>query len=435
MNPESVREVQLDNGFKALLLERRNLPVVATMLWYHVGSRDERSGETGLSHFLEHMMFKGTDRYRKGEIDQLTSKLGGSNNAFTDSDVTAYHFALAADRWEQALEIEANRMRGCALDPNEFQAEKSVVLEELAMGEDEPLRVVHHMAESLAFQVHPYHHPVIGWKEDLERLDVATMRSYYERNYGPNRSFLVAVGAFDVDRTARRIEELFGRLPAAHPRLPVLQEPDQKGERRAVVRFPGSVARIAIAVRTCRMGEHDDFVLDVISNVLGGGKTSRLYKRLVLEDRIATGVSVHNETRHDPGLFWITAEIVEGKDPAKAEAAVRDELAKLVARGATSAELTRTRTLLRSAFLFDEETAMDLANKLGRFEALCPQGWRMLPKVTSTFAAIGNRELLEVAGRYLQPDRFVVVWSLPEPVAKAKAARPRAKAASGRRRA
>ena len=434
MKPESVQEVQLANGFKALIVERKSLPVVATMLWYHVGSRDERSGETGLSHFLEHMMFKGTDRYRKGEIDQLTSKLGGSNNAFTDSDVTAYHFALASDRWEQALEIEANRMRGCALDPAEFQAEKSVVLEELAMGEDEPLRVVHHMAESLAFQVHPYHHPVIGWKEDLERLDVETMRSYYLRNYGPNRAFLVAVGDLDFDRTARQIETLFGGIPAAAERQPVLQEPEQKGERRAVVRFPGTVARVAIAVRTCRMGERDDFVLDLIANVLGGGKTSRLYQRLVLEDRIASGVSVHNETRRDPGLLWITAEVLEGKHPAKVEAAVREELAKLVARGATAPELTRTRTLLRSAFLFDEETAMDLANKLGRFEALCPEGWRMLPKVTATFAAIGNRELVEVAGRYLQQDRFVVVWSMPQAEPEPVASRPRAKAPKPRRR-
>ena len=424
MNPNSVHELKLANGFKALLVERKNLPVVATMLWYHVGSRDERSGETGLSHFLEHMMFKGTDRYKKGEIDLVTSKLGGSNNAFTDCDVTAYHFALASDRWEQALEIEANRMRGCSLDPAEFEAEKSVVLEELAMGEDEPMRVVHHMAESLAYQVHPYHHPVIGWKEDLERLTLETMRSYYHRHYGPNRAFLVAVGDIDIGRTTKRIEELFTSVPLADQRQDVLQEPEQKGERRAIVRFPGNVARVAIAVRTCRMGERDDFVLDVLSNVLAGGKSSRLYKRLVLDERIATGVSVHNETRRDPGLLWITIELVEGKDPEKAERMIREEIARVADSGVSAGEITRTRTLLRSAFLFDEETAMDLANKLGRFESLCPDGWRMLPKVASTFAQIGSAEIKNVVARYLKQDRLVVVWSLPEAspaAAKAKA--------------
>ena len=424
MNPNSVHELKLANGFKALLVERKNLPVVATMLWYHVGSRDERSGETGLSHFFEHMMFKGTDRYKKGEIDLVTSKLGGSNNAFTDCDVTAYHFALASDRWEQALEIEANRMRGCSLDPAEFEAEKSVVLEELAMGEDEPMRVVHHMAESLAYQVHPYHHPVIGWKEDLERLTLETMRSYYHRHYGPNRAFLVAVGDIDIGRTTKRIEELFTSVPLADQRQDVLQEPEQKGERRAIVRFPGNVARVAIAVRTCRMGERDDFVLDVLSNVLAGGKSSRLYKRLVLDERIATGVSVHNETRRDPGLLWITIELVEGKDPEKAERMIREEIARVADSGVSAGEITRTRTLLRSAFLFDEETAMDLANKLGRFESLCPDGWRMLPKVASTFAQIGSAEIKNVVARYLKQDRLVVVWSLPEAspaAAKAKA--------------
>ena len=134
----AVHEVRLDNGFRALLVERHSLPVVASTIWYRVGSKDERTGETGLSHFLEHMMFKGTDRYAKGEIDQLTSLMGGSNNAFTDNDVTGYYFSLASDRWETALEIEANRMRGCVLDEEEFLAEKNVVLEELAMGEDDP---------------------------------------------------------------------------------------------------------------------------------------------------------------------------------------------------------------------------------------------------------------------------------------------------------
>ena len=162
--------VELDNGFRALLVERGPLPVVASVLWYQVGSRDEHTGETGLSHFLEHMMFKGTKEFGKGQIDVQTSKMGGSNNAFTDTDSTAYYFSMAADRWETALEIEASRMRGCLLDPVEFESEKSVVLEELAMGEDEPWRPLYQATESMLYQAHPYHHPIIGYKEELERL-------------------------------------------------------------------------------------------------------------------------------------------------------------------------------------------------------------------------------------------------------------------------
>ena len=410
-----VHEVDLENGLRALLVERKSLPVVATMLWYQVGSRDEQSGETGLSHFLEHMMFKGTHRYAKGEIDLTTSKLGGSNNAFTDSDVTAYHFSLASDRWEQALEIEASRMRGCLLDPTEFESEKSVVLEELAMGEDEPARALHQLAENLAFQVHPYHHPVIGWKQDLERLAVAQMRNYYERHYGPNRALLVAVGDLDATRAEARVRELFSGIPRASERAPVLQEPPQKGERRAMLRFPGSIARFAILAKTCRIGERDDFVLDVLSHILGSGKTSRLYKRLVQETRLATGVSVHNETRKDPGILWISVEMHEGKDPTRAEAIVRDEIARVREKGVTAAELERTRIQLRASFLFDEETAMDLAVKLGRFEALAPGGWRILERVLPTFATVKSKDIQEAVRKYLDDDQLTIVWSLPEP--------------------
>jgi zinc protease len=228
-----VEVVELDNGFRALLVERGPLPVVASLLWYRVGSRDEHTGETGVSHFLEHMMFKGTERYAKGQIDLQTAKMGGSNNAFTDNDGTAYYFTLASDRWEQALEIEASRMRSCLLDPHEFASEKNVVLEELAMGEDDPWRPLYQATEGLLYQVHPYHHPVIGYRQDLERLSVQGMRDYYARHYGPNRAFLVVVGNIDRTRTAQRIRELFGSLPRVVEREVPLQEPAPLGERRA----------------------------------------------------------------------------------------------------------------------------------------------------------------------------------------------------------
>lgn len=419
-----VRQVKLDNGFRALLMERRSLPVVASMVWYQVGSRDERSGETGLSHFLEHMMFKGTDCYAKGEIDLLTSKMGGSNNAFTDSDVTAYHFALASDRWETALEIEANRMRNCSLDEAEFEAEKNVVLEELAMGEDDPWRSLLQAAETLTYQVHPYHHPVIGWREDLERLDVATMRDYYRRHYGPNRAFLVAVGDFDARRTARRVQELFGPIPAtAATRERPLQEPEPRGERRATIFFPGGISRMALTAKTCRMGERDDFVLDVIAFVLASGKSSRLHRRLVLEEQLATTVSVYNDVKQDPGLLWVTMELQEGADRRAAERVLEEELDRLMTRNVTAAELRRARTQLRASYMFEEETVLDVAMRIGRFEAMTRKGWRLLDDVLETYESITPKEIKEVAARYLHPRRRNVVWSLPDVARRANGAR------------
>jgi zinc protease len=411
---ERVEEVVLENGFKALLAPRRALPVVASVLWYRVGSRDERTGETGLSHFLEHMMFKGTDVYPKGHIDLLTAKMGGSNNAFTDTDGTAYYFSLASDRWETALEIEASRMRSCLLDAQEFASEKNVVLEELAMGEDDPWRPIYQAAEALLYQVHPYHHPVIGYRQDLEQLSVDGMRGYYARHYGPNRAFLVVAGDIDVRRTADRIRELFGSMPAsAITRTQALAEPQPLGERRAVVHTPHAVARLCIAYPTTRAGERDDYVLDLLAHELGLGKNSLLYRRLVLRDESVTDVSVIHESRLDPGALFVLADLREGADLAAVEQAVREEVDGLMRRGVRKESLARIRAQIRASFLFQDESALGHALKLARFEALTPGGYRTLDSVLPTYESIKPEEMRQAAARYFAPQRSVVIHAVP----------------------
>jgi zinc protease len=410
---DGVRQLDLDNGFRALLVERRNLPVVATALWYGVGSRDEGVGESGVSHFLEHMMFKGTVRYGKGEIDRLTTEIGGRNNAFTDHDSTVYHFTLPAERWVEALEIEASRMNGCLLDPTEFESEKAVVLEELAMGQDDPWTMLFQEVEALAFQRHPYHRPIIGWREDLERVRVEQMRDYYARHYGPNRSFLVVVGAMDPARTADHVQRLFGKKVRCEARRPAIAETGGGPERRTVIHAPGELVRIAFACRTCRVGDPDDLVLDVIAHALGIGKSSRLHRRLSIDERLAAQVGAHNDARLDPGLFWVQAELHHGVDPAVAEAAVREELGRVAARGLTDAEIARARVQIRSAFLFEEETALGKALKLGRFEALTDRGWRALETIEAAYDAIDNQAVRETAARWFGGE-WTAGWSLPE---------------------
>lgn len=408
-----VEIVELENGFRALLVARGPLPVVASLLWYRIGARDEKTGETGVSHFLEHMMFKGTDRYPKGQIDLLTSKMGGSNNAFTDNDSTAYYFAMAADRWETALEIEASRMRECLLDPREFASEKNVVLEELAMGEDDPWRPLYQATESLIYQVHPYHHPVIGWRQDLERLSVQQMRDYYTRHYGPNRAFLVVVGAIDKARTAARIRELFGSLPRVAERAEPIREPAPAGERRACLRTPHSVTRLCIGFPTCRMGERDDYALDVIAHDLGNSKNSRLYRRLVLKEELVTEVSVMNETRQDPGAIFLLFELREGASPARVEAIVREEIGRQIEEGVGKKDLERIRAQIRSSFLLQDEAVLDLAMKLARFEAGTPDGFRTLANVLPTYDSLTQKELREAAAKYLDFDRAAIVTAVP----------------------
>ena len=407
------REVVLDNGMKAVLVERRGLPVVATALFYRVGSRDERTGESGVAHFLEHMMFKGTERYAKGEIDLITSKIGGSNNAFTDHDATGYHFALASDRWETALEIEASRMRDCLLDPAEFTAEKQVVIEELSMGLDDPWNMLWQSTEALAYDVHPYHRPIIGYREDLERLSVDGMRAFYRRHYGPNRAFLAVVGDIDLKAAEKRVRALFGGLTPVGEREPVLAEPERHVERRGIVRAPGTLTRLAMACRTCRVGERDDFHLDVLAQAIAISKSSRLHRRLVIEEQLATQVGAHNETRFDPGLFSVLVELHPGVDPEQVEAVVREEMQRIVDDGVTASELKRARIQIRSAFLFDEETVLEAAVRLGRYEVLSQKGWRLLDDVLSTYDAVDRRAVRETAARLFAPENWTVVWSVP----------------------
>lgn len=422
--------VELDNGFRAILVERGPLPVVASVLWYQVGSRDERTGETGVSHFLEHMMFKGTDAFGKGQIDLQTSKMGGSNNAFTDTDSTAYYFSMAADRWETALEIEASRMRGCLLDPEEFTSEKSVVLEELAMGEDEPWRPLYQAAESLMYQTHPYHHPVIGYKEELERLTPDGMRAYYERHYGPNRACLTVVGAIDKKRTRARIKELFGGISPVEERKVAIREPEPPGERRATLQTPHSVSRLCLAFPTCRMGERDDYALDLIAHDLGNSKNSRLYRRLVVKDQVVSDVSVMNETRQDPGGFYVLCELHPGVDMHKVEKAIWEEIAALTQEGVAERDIKRIRAQIRSSFLFQDETALDMAMKLARFEAGTATGYRTLETVLPTYDSLKRAELREVAAKYLRLERASIVWAVP--IAKAE---PAARKATSRKAA
>src|SRR5688572_31770221 len=210
---EDVRRTVLSNGLVVLTKEVHTSPIVTNMIWYRVGSRNEELGQTGKSHFLEHMLFKGTDRFKKGEIDLLTLKNGGGNNAFTSHDFTAYYFNFASDRWDIALEIESDRMVNCSFDPDEFEAEKQVVIEELRMGLDSPWGLLLQELDAAAYKVHPYRNPVIGWLQDVERATSSEQQAYYRKYYHPGNATLVLTGDFDTDRVLDKVSEKFSAIP------------------------------------------------------------------------------------------------------------------------------------------------------------------------------------------------------------------------------
>lgn len=404
----------LDNGLRVFVIEARELPVVSHMIWYTVGSRDERTSETGLSHFLEHMMFKGTKKYAKGEIDAITQRLGGNNNAFTDQDTTAYYFSLKSDHWDEALAIEASRMQGCLLDPEEFESEKKVVIDELKMGEDDDWRPLYQAVEQIAFLTHPYHHPIIGWLEDLERLDRESMVEYYRRHYTPDRAILVLVGDVDAKDAIARIDKKLGKIPSSGRARPsVLREPAQRGIRRITIKQPGNTPRLALCWRGCRVGDPDDPVLDVVSTLLTSGKAARLYRGLVQGREIATEVHAMNEARLDPGLFTILAEGKPGGSLEAIEAAILEEVERLASSGPAAAELRRVKKQISNSFFFELETVYRQAYRIGRYEACCDDGWRVLEEYPKVLQTITKDDVRDTMARIFHEDALSVAYAVP----------------------
>src|SRR4026208_1801197 len=343
-----VRRTVLDNGLTVLTRELHASPIVSAMIWYRVGSRNEEFGQTGKSHFLEHMLFKGTDRFKKGEIDLLTLKNGGGNNAFTSHDFTAYYFNFASDRWDIALDIESDRMVNCVFAPEEFEAEKKVVIEELRMGLDSPWGLLMQELDATAYKVHPYRNPVIGWLQDVERATDAEQQNYYQRHYYPGNATLVLTGDFEADRVLEKVYQRFSSIP----RSPISTattavEPTQRGEKRLQLQWRSKVPRIGIAYHAPEIAHPDSYALQVLNLILTEGKTSRLYQRLVEREQSVTFVTAEYAESKDPTLFHIRAEARGMHTADEIESSVYEELQRIVTDGPTAQELDRAKHLVQ----------------------------------------------------------------------------------------
>ncbi len=434
-----VSEHKLDNGLSVLIAERRGDPVVAVMTWYKVGSKNEREFEAGVSHFLEHMMFKGSAKFGKGEIDRLTTELGGSNNAFTSFDHTAYWFELASDRWEKALEIEADRMRALTLDRAEYDAERAVVLEELSMGQDDPWRVLSERVQAAVFPRHPYRRPIIGYPDALGALGVDAMRDYYKRFYHPANATLVIAGDVETEEALELAKKHFASIErgveraAADPFRPGESEP--RGEQRLSMTWDDQGKRLCMAWPTVTFASDDDFTFDVIATLLTSGRLSRMHRNLVLKRALASTISTSNDTRGENGVFWIFAECAQDVAPEKLEKAIDEELARLRDEFVSPRELDRVKRMLEATEAHDHETVSDLAEDLG--ENATDANWTLAFEAIERVKHVDAKRLRDCARRFLVPERRVVGWCVPKPepkVAKKVKRASKAKKSVGARR-
>jgi zinc protease len=408
-----VRKTVLDNGLVVLTRELHASPIVTSMLWYRVGSRNEELGQTGKSHFLEHMLFKGTARFKKGEIDLLTLKNGGGNNAFTSHDFTAYYFNFASDRWDVALDIESDRMTNCIFDPDEFEAEKKVVIEELKSSLDSPWGLLLQELDAAAYKVHPYRNPVVGWLHDVERATAAEQEAYYRKHYHPNNAILVLAGDFETDRVLEKVSRAFSSLkPGPSPAPVTLHEPEQRGEKRINVRWRSRVPRIALAYHTPEIAHADSYALQVLGLILAEGKASRLYQRLVEREQTVTFVTAEYGESKDPTLFHMRAEARGEHTAEEIEESIYDELGRIVRDGIATRELERAKHQVEAHFILSRERTLDQALLLGQMETLHSLDY--IDSYVRRISEVTSDDVATAVLRYLTEDNRSVGYLLPD---------------------
>ena len=418
-----IRDTTLPNGLRVLVKEVRGAPVVSFSVWYKVGSRNEHTGITGVSHLLEHMLFKGTQKYRVGEIARTLFLNGAAFNASTYFDWTNYYATIAADRLELAMEIEADRMVNSRIDRADLEAEMTVVRSELEGGENNPGRLLFQAVLSAAFSAHPYQWPVIGWRTDVENVPRDVLYRYYKTYYGPNNATVVIVGDVDTERALGLVRKHFGALKRIPPPPTVYTvEPPQRGERRVTVRRAGSLPMAMVAYKTPAANHPDFYALDVLAMVLGEGRTSRLYQKLV-ETQLASNAHAGVPSLKDPYFFYASATARTGVTAEKLEAALLEEIERVKAAPITPEELARAKSQVEAEFVFQADSVTAQARQLGYWAMV--DDWRYLITYAERVRALTVEDIHKAAQKYLVTDARTVGHFVPSDDAPPAGAAPR----------
>ncbi len=411
----------LGNGLRVRLLPDPGTGTVSCYTFFQVGSRHERLGRTGISHLFEHMMFNGSERYGPKEFDRVLEARGGSSNAYTSTDLTAYYEDFAAEALPTVLDLESDRMASLRITPETLEQERQVVKEERRLRTDNSVfGLMEEQLEALVFLAHPYRWPVIGWMDDIERITREDCLEFFRTYYAPGNAALYLVGDLEPEATLRLVEDAYGRIPAGPPVPPVAAgEPPQRGERRASVRYPAQAPALLAGWRAPEARSPDAAALDILQVCLSTGEASRLRRRLVQDLELAVSAHVSWAWRVDPGVFMAWLEVAPRARPDQVERVLWTELSRLAARGVSRAEVERARRLLRSGLLHEVATHNGTAHALGQAEALFGD-WREAGRVLDRYAGVRPADVRRVAAEYLDPSRRCVVWLEPHPAREAR---------------
>jgi zinc protease len=424
-----MRATTLDNGLKVLIQEEHTAPLASVWCWYKVGSKDERPGLTGVSHWVEHMNFKGTVNIPRDQVKGIIEQFGGSWNGYTWIDQTTYFETATRDALDRMLFIEAERMASCLYHPDDCESERTVIISELQGGENDPDQLLDQELTATAFKAHPYRHPTIGWLPDLQTMTRDDLYGYYRRYYVPNNATLVIVGDVDTDEALRRVDHYFaGIAPGEPPARMRTVEPEQTGERRLAIRKEGTTAYLKVGYHApSATGEHFVSLL-ILDAVLTGAKglnlwssfrvpppqrSARLYRALV-ERGLASTVSGALMPTAQPFLYTLSATATEGIPLASVESALLESLDVLARDGITAAELAKAKAQLRARLVFDNDSVTNIAHQLGYFETVASVDF--FSTLPARIAAVTVEEVAAAAPAVLQPSNRTVGWFDPLPI-------------------
>lgn len=417
-----VHEFMLDNGLKLIVKEDHRAPVMVSQIWYKVGSSYEFNGITGGSHVLEHMMFKGTEKYPAGEFSRIISANGGRENAFTGQDYTAYFQSMEKSRLEVSFKLESDRMQGLLLSDEEFKKEVQVVMEERRLRtEDNPESLTYERFNATAFLTSPYRTPVIGWMNDLENLNVRDLQDWYQRWYAPNNATLVVVGDVVPQEVLKLAKKYFGPLKPAKVEPPKPQiEPETSGRREIVVKTPAKLPYLLMGYRvpvlSTAENDWEPYALEVLAGLLDGGRSSRFSSRLVRGSGVATSAGAgYNAHSRLGSLFLLDGTPAQGKDIEELKQALLQQVQELKEKPVTKAELDRVKAQVVADDVYGRDSVFYQAMQIGRMETI-GLGWKILDQYVDRISAVTAEQVQEVARKYLIEDHLTIASLDPQPM-------------------
>ncbi|MBN1208207.1 MAG: insulinase family protein [Myxococcaceae bacterium] len=399
----------LKNGLKVIVWPDHDIPNVALFNFFRVGSRNERPGITGLSHFFEHMMFNGAKKYGPGQFDTVMEAAGGSNNASTSEDVTTYMEWFPRSALETIFELEADRLAHLSFDPKMIESERGVVYSERRSAIDnDNMGALMEQVQATAYVAHPYQFPVIGWPSDIESWRMEDLQRFFQTYYAPNNATLVVAGAVTPAEVFALAEKYLAPLPSQPPPEPVrTKEPEQQGERRVQVKRMAQAPLLQVAYHGVDAKDPELPALELLASILAEGDSSRLHRRLVEEERVAIQVNCHAGPSFDPSLVWFLVDLPPGGDVARVEKLLGEELEKVRSQGVTDAELRKAKNITVAGFWRGLETISSRAHQLGTYEVFHGD-WRKLFEAPARYEQVTREQVRKVAQRILSPERRTV---------------------------